>query len=153
MKSIGVFGIPMIIYALLQLATTGTKMILTTTSSAMRADIVDYEYARSGKYLPAVISGVYNFLDKLITSLASTIAAFCITFIGYKNTVPQMGDPATSGVFWMTMFLMFGLPVIGWLFNVVAMKFYKLNKEEMVEVQKAVAEMKAKAEANESAEA
>lgn len=153
MKSIGVFGIPMVIYALLSLANTGTKMILTTTSSAMRADIVDYEYARSGKYLPAVISGVYNFLDKLITSLASTIAAFCITFIGYKNTVPQMGDPATTGVFWMTMFLMFGLPIIGWLFNVVAMKFYKLNKEEMVEVQKTVAEMKAKAEANESAEA
>ncbi len=74
----------------------------------------------------AVISGVYNFLDKLITSLASTIAAFCITFIGYKNTVPQMGDPATNGVFWMTMFLMFGLPIIGWLCNVVAMSVFCL---------------------------
>ena len=153
MKSIGVFGVPMIIYALLQLATTGTKMVLTTTGTAMRADIVDYEYARTGNYLPAVISGVYNFIDKLITSLASTIAAFCITLIGYKDTVPQMGDPATKGVFWMTMFLMFGLPILGWLCNIVAMKFYKLNKEEMVEVQKKVAEMKAKAETNENAEA
>lgn len=153
MKSIGVFGVPMIIYALLALAGTGTRMILTTTGSAMRADIVDYEYAKNGKYLPAVIAGVYNFIDKLITSLASTIAAFCIAFIGYKNTVPQMGDPATPGVFWMTMFLMLGLPILGWLCNIVAMKFYKLDKEEMVEVQKTVAEMKAKAEANENAEA
>ena len=51
------------------------------------------------------------------------------------------------------MFLMFGLPILGWLCNIVAMKFYKLNKEEMVEVQKKVAEMKAKAETNENAEA
>lgn len=43
MKSIGVFGVPMIIYAILQLATTGTKMVLTTTGTAMRADIVDYD--------------------------------------------------------------------------------------------------------------
>ena len=62
-----------------------------------------------------------------------------------------MGYPATKGGFWSTMFLMFGLPILGWLCNIVAMRFYKLNKEEMVEVQKTVAEMKAKA--NENAEA
>lgn len=126
-------------------------MVLTTTSTAMRADIVDYEYARTGNYLPAVISGVYNFIDKLITSLASTIAAFCITFIGYKDTVPQMGGSCNKGCILDDMFLMFGLPIIGWLCNIVAMKFYKLSKEEMVEVQKTVAEMKAKQ--NENAEA
>lgn len=36
----------------------------------------------------------------------------------------------------------FGLPIIGWLCNIIAMKFYELDKERMVEVQKNIAEMK-----------
>ncbi len=70
----------------------------------MRSDVVDYELERSGKYMPAVV----------------------------------------GGVFWMTMFLSFGLPVIGWLCNIVAMKFYELDKDRMVQVQKNIAEMKEK---------
>lgn len=142
MQSIGVVGIPMFIYAILQLGITGCKMILSTTGASMRADVVDYEYARSGKYMPAIISGVYSLIDKIITSFASTIAAFAITFIGYKSTVPQMGDPATDGVFVLTMILCFGLPIVGWICNVIAMLFYKLDKEKMVEVQKTIANMR-----------
>ena len=106
----------------------------------MRSDVVDYELERSGKYMPAVVGGVYSFIDKLMAALATTIATLCVAAIGYKNTMPQMGDKATSGVFWMAMFLSFGLPIIGWLCNIVAMKFYELDKDRMVQVQKNIAE-------------
>lgn len=72
----------------------------------------------------------------------TTIATLCVAAIGYKNTMPQMGNKAISGVFWMAMFLSFGLPIIGWLCNIVAMKFYELDKDRMVQVQKNIAEMK-----------
>ena len=39
---------------------------------------------------------------------------------------------------------MFILPIIGWLINLVAMKFYPLTKEKMEEIQNTIAEIKAK---------
>jgi Na+/melibiose symporter-like transporter len=139
MSKIGVMGAPLMIYAIIQIGFTAVKMILTTTGTAMRADVVDYELERSGNYMPAIISGVYNFVDKLITSVSSLIAGACIMLIGYVNTVPQMGDKATWPILIMTILLSFGLPIIGWLINIVAMKNYGLTKERMVEVAKNVA--------------
>ena len=43
MKSLGKMGISVIIYAAIMMGTNAVKMVLTTTSSSMRADVVDYE--------------------------------------------------------------------------------------------------------------
>lgn len=142
MVKIGKMGLPMIIYVVLSIALTGVKMILSTASGVMRADVTDYELERSGNFMVGTVGGIYSFLDKIISSFASTIAAFAVSFIGYKTVMPQMGDKVTTAVFWMTMFLSFGLPVIGWLCNVWAMKHYDLTKERMVEVQKNVSALK-----------
>lgn len=46
----------------------------------------------------------------------------------------------------MTLVLMFGLPLIGWGITLVSMRFCSLSKEEMVEVQKRIADKKAAAQ-------
>lgn len=66
----------------------------------------------------------------------------CIALVGYTATVPQLGDKATWPIFWIAMFLNFGLAIIGWLCNVVAMKFYTLDRERMIQVQKTLNERK-----------
>ena len=142
MKSIGVMGVPMIIYVILTIVKQGGAMILGTASGTMRADVTDYELERSGNYLPGAVGAAYSFIDKIVSSLSSTIAAFCVAFIGYRNVAPQMGDESTWPVLFMTMFLAFGLPILGWLCNIFAMRGYELNKKRMVEVQKNVNEMK-----------
>ena len=142
MKAIGVMGVPIILYAILTIAKNGASMVLTTTASAMKADIVDYEYERSGKYMPAVVTGVYTFIDQLVSSFGSTIASLCLMAVGYTTAVPQLGDQATWPIFWMGMFLCFGLPIVGWLCNVIAMKFYTLDRERMIQVQKTLEERK-----------
>ena len=43
----------------------------------------------------------------------------------------------------MTMALMYGFPIIGCIITLVAMHFCSLSKEDMVEVQKRIAEKKA----------
>jgi len=60
--------------------------------------------------------------------------------------MPQPGDPATSGVFWMTMFLRYGLAILGWIVTLIAMRFCKLDKNEMVNVQKRIEDKKATAQ-------
>lgn len=136
MTKFGVMGLPLVLYALLNLGKTGTSMALSTVAGAMRGDITDYEYERSGNYMPAVVSGVYSLIDKIVSSFASVVATGTIALVGYATTVPQQGDPATWPIFWAAMFLNFGLPILGWICNLIAMKFYTLDKDRMIEVQK-----------------
>ena len=136
----------MIVYVLLMLLTNGTKMGVTTGNNAFMADIIDYELDRGGKYIPAVITGVYSLIDKLVSSVSALIATGAIALIGYKETMPQPTDELTAGIFWMTMALMYGFPIIGWIITLVAMRFCSLSKEDMVEVQKRIAEKKAVAQ-------
>ena len=149
MKALGVMGAPIVIYTILGIGRTGANMVLTTAGASMRADLVDYEYVRSGHYMPAVLAGVYSLIDKIVSSFASTIASLGIALVGYTTTVPQMGDKATWGIFWVAMFLQYGMAIIGWICNIIAMKFYTLDRETMIDVQKTLNERK---EAHEAAQ-
>lgn len=142
MSKIGVMGIPVIIYAALMILRDVSSMILNATNGARAADVTDYEYMRSGNYLPAVVSAAYSFIDKIVSSFGTLMATSCIALVGYVETVPQMGDKPTWPIFWMAMFLNFGMQIIGWIFNLISMKFYPLDKEKMIEVQKTLVERK-----------
>ena len=69
-----------------------------------------------------------------------------MALIGYTSAMPQPGDPDTLGVFWMTMFLRYGLAILGWICTLLAMRRCGLSREEMVHVQKRIAEKKAQAQ-------
>ena len=142
-KQIGVMGSPaMIIYVLLTLLQNGSNMCITTANTSYMADTIDFELDRSGKYIPAVVTGTYSLIDKIITSLSAVIETGAVALVGYTTTMPQPGDPATTPIFWVTMAVKFGLPVIGWIITLVAMKVCPISKEEMVEVQKRIADKK-----------
>ena len=141
-KDIAKMGAITIVYVVLTLCKNGANMCVSTANTAFMSDLIDYELDRSGRYVPAVVTGTYSFLDKLISSFGAAIAIGAVALVGYTSTVPQPGDPATPAIFWLTMFLTFGLPIIGWICTLAAMKFCKLNKAEMVEVQKRIAAKK-----------
>ncbi|MEG1175183.1 MAG: MFS transporter [Ruthenibacterium sp.] len=128
----------MVVFFSLLLLMNGAKMCVTTANGAMRADIVDYELDRSGKYIPAIVTATYNFIDQFVTSLGATIATGCVALIGYVHSAPQPTDAATSAILAVTLLLYFGMPIFGWVCTLVAMRFYKLTKSNMVEVQKSV---------------
>ncbi len=130
------------IFVLLTFAVNGFSMGVTTANTGFMADLIDYELDRSGKYIPAVVSGTYSLIDKIVSSFSAAIATACVALIGYTATMPQPDDPATSGVFWMTLFLRFGLAILGFICTLLAMRSCKLDKAEMVNVQKRIAEKK-----------
>lgn len=142
-KQIAHMGVSMILYVLFTLAWNGAKMCVTTANTAFMADIIDYELDRSGKYIPAVVTGVYSLIDKLISAFSAAIAAGAVALIGYTTTMPQPTDSSTPSVFWMTMGIYFGMPIVGWGCTLIAMHGCGLNKEEMVNVQKRIEEKKA----------
>ncbi len=145
-KSAGKFGLPLILFFLLMLGNNALKMVVSSATGAMRMDVVDYELERSGKYLPATVSAVYSFIDKLISSLAPMLATLLIGIVGYTGSkIPQAGDTLTVGIRIITAFLYCGLPIIGWLFTELSMRKFSLSKERMEEVQQNIASFKADA--------
>ena len=145
--TIASFGITMILYILLTLVCNGFMMAGTTANTAFMADIIDYELDRSGKYIPAVVSGTYSLVDKIVSSFSALIATGCVALIGYTATMPQPGDTPTGAIFGVTMFLRYGLAILGWICTLLAMRTCRLGKSEMVEVQKRIEDKKAEAQA------
>ena len=145
--TIAQLGVTMIFYILLTLVCNGFMMAGTTANTAFMADIIDYELDRSGKYIPAVISGTYSLVDKIVSSFSALIATACVALIGYTTTMPQPSDKPTGAIFWVTMFLRYGLAILGWLCTLWAMRNCRLDKAEMVEVQKRIEDRKAEAKA------
>lgn len=114
-------------------------------ATPMIADCADYELYQSGNYAPALMGTVFGFFDKVISSFASTIVGWFCVLIGYADRFPTQEDPLTSGIFWVTIFLFIGMPILGWIASLIAMKFYPLDKEKMIEIQAKNAALKAKA--------
>ena len=135
-----------ILFIVLTFAVNGFAMGVTTANTGFMADIIDFELDRSGKYIPAVVSGTYSLVDKIVSSFSAAIATGCVAIIGYTATMPQPTDEATPGVFWMTMFLRYGLAILGFLCTLLAMRSCKLGRPEMIQVQKRIADKKAAAQ-------
>ena len=140
--TVGTHSISLILYVLLTFVCNGFAMCVTTANTGFMADVIDYELDRSGKYVPAVVAGTYSLVDKIISSFSAAIATAAVAIIGYTTTMPQPDDPMTPGVFWMSLSLRYGLAIIGWLITLIAMKFCKLTREEMVNVQTRISEKK-----------
>lgn len=64
----------------------------------------------------------------------------------FALTMPQPTDPKTMLVLIMGVFLVYVVPILGWVCTLVVMKFTPFSKKKMVEVQKKIAEMKEKSE-------
>ena len=110
----------------------------------MTADCADYEVYRSGRYAPGLMGTLFSFIDKMISSLGTAIIGMMLALIGFTNTQPVPETPYSKGIFWVTMFLWLGAPVIGWILNLISMKFYPLTKEKMASIQAEIAEIKAR---------
>lgn len=136
------------IFVAMYCAMGACKMAISAVTQPMRYDVVDYEFYRTGKYLPATVTMTYSFVDKLISSLATTVVALAVSTIGYTNSMPQVADPLTNGLFWVATFLWLGMPILGYLCTLLSLHFYPLDKEMMEKVRKTNAEVRRQAAEN-----
>ncbi|MGK9220343.1 MFS transporter [Microbacterium sp. SA156] len=141
-----------IVFFLVYLLLNGATMVVTVAGGAMRADVIDHELDRSGKFLPATVSATYNFVDQIISSLGSTLALGAVALIGFSTVMPQPTDNPSTAILLMTVLLFFGLPILGWVCTLFAMRGYTLDRAEMIEVQKRVAIRKTELQAGKPVE-
>lgn len=110
----------------------------------MIADCADYETYLSGRYVPGMMGTLFSFVDKIVSSFATTIIGFAVSYLGYTTSMPQATDPNIEGMFAVTMALFIGMPMLGWIASLIAMKFYPLDEEKMKEIQSKIQEIKEK---------
>lgn len=118
-----------------------SQMIVSSCTQPMIADITDYNLSQTGHFSPSVVAMTYSFVDKLISSLASTIVGVAVSMIGYVNSMPQVQDPFSNSILMTALFLWLGMPMLGYVCTLIAMKFYKLDQNTMLEVEKKNAEI------------
>ena len=100
----------------------------------MVADVSDYEMFRSGNYAPGVVGTLFSFVDKLVSSLSTTVVGIAITAVGLA-TLPDTDTPYMEGMNILTIVLFCVIPIVAWILTLIAMKGYKLTGPRMKEIQ------------------
>ena len=103
-------------------------------SIPMVADCSDYETYRSGRYIPGIMGTLFSLVDKLVSSLGSTIVGISVALIGVK-TIPDGNTPYVEGMHTIVLILFCIAPMIAWIVTLIAMKGYKLTGARMKEIQ------------------
>ena len=67
------------IFILLVIAWSGVQALSSSIVITMTADCADYEVYRTGKYVPGLMGTLFSFVDKLVSSLATTVWWPCST--------------------------------------------------------------------------
>jgi len=118
--------------------TVGSRIVI-----PMIADCADHEVYRTGKYVPGTISGLFTFVDKIFGSLNVLIVGLLLILAGYGYAFPTPDTPQSTAIFVIAMICYVGLPMLGWIINLVALRFYDLTPEKMEEIREAAVKIKA----------
>lgn len=129
-------------YLILWCIMKGLNLVATNSLNPMLADVIDYEYYRSGKYCPGTIGAVFNLADKVISSIGPTIIAILCAMIGFKDALPTVDTPYSNSLFAIGVLGMYGLALIGLIVNVICLKFYDLTPQRMNEIHEALEKRK-----------
>ncbi|GGJ87747.1 sugar transporter [Lentibacillus kapialis] len=143
-------GLTTVIFLIGYFLLRGIEQLTPSIVVPMVADVADYETSETGRYVPGMIGTIFSFIDKVMSSAAPLIVGLVVAMIGYENEFPQLGDPLTTPLLMVTLFLMFGIPIIGWVISLIAMKFYELHSTKMNEVQENIYSMKSVKDENSS---
>lgn len=100
----------------------------------MLADCSDYETYRSGRYIPGIMGTLFSLVDKLVSSLGSTIVGVAVSLIGIA-TLPDSNTPYVEGMKWVVIVLFCIIPILAWIVTLIAMRGYPLTGERMHEIQ------------------
>lgn len=101
----------------------------------MIADCTDYESYRSGRFVPGMMGTMFSFIDKIISSFSAMIQGFALTLAGVGNVIIRPNEPVNDTFNLAIMICFCIIPILGHVATIIAMKWYNLDREKMVEIQ------------------
>ena len=92
-------------------------------------------------YQPGIMGTLFSLVDKLVSSLGSTIVGAAVVAIGI-STLPDVNTPYVPGMKTVVIVLFCVVPMISWVITQYAMKHYSLTAEKMAHIQSVNAKRK-----------
>lgn len=127
-----------IVYAIARgMARTPASLALT-----MAADVSDYETSRSGRFVSGMFGTIFSLTDSVSTSFSPMVIGWVLAAFGFANVYPTAETPLTPEIKIIAVSLLAILPIFALTVGLFIMRFYKLDKETMEEVQVKITEMK-----------
>ena len=108
----------------------------------MIPDCTDYENWKNGRYVPGMVQTAFTFVDKIVSSLSGLIMGAVLTIFNYTA-----GEPVSAGLYWGILLLYAGMPLLGHVASVLAMKFYPITPESFAQMTQELNERGRQAEA------
>ena len=92
----------------------------------MVGDCADYEFYRSGNFIPGMIGTTFSFVDKAMSSLSTVIqgAALAVAGVGATKIIPN--QPVSGYFNTVVLFCICIVPLLGSVASVIAMKYYNI---------------------------
>ena len=89
-----------------------------------------------------MIGAMFSFVDQIVNSLKGVIVGALVILAGYREGYPTVNSTYSTELFWIAMICFCGLPVLGYIINIVCMRLYPLNKAKMIEIQQKIRDIK-----------
>lgn len=93
---------------------------------SMIADAADYEYYTNDRFIPGMIGTAFSFIDKVISSLSSTLVGVILGAAGFVSITET---PQSPKMFWVVLITYCAVPAIGHFFSIIGMQYHPLKKE------------------------
>ena len=77
---------------------------------------------------------LFSLVDKLVSSLSSTVVFVAVSFIGYQG-LPTKTTPYMEGMNWVVIALFCLVPMVAWALTLLAMKGYELDGKRIKTIQ------------------
>ena len=134
-----------IVFLTLNILAQGANGVAGTMVIPMTADCADYEVYRTGRYVPGLMGTLFSAVDKIVSSFGAAFVGILCAAIGFTDKLPTVDTPYSNELKFIGLVMFSGFIIFGYICNVIAMKFYPLNKEKMEEIQKEIARIKEEA--------
>jgi len=103
---------------------------LFTLMMSMTSDVIDIDELNTGKRREGSLGAIYWWMVKFGTAVAGLLSGLILTFVSFKSNAPTQTDET---MFWLRIFFV-GIPILGTLTAIWAMKDYDIDEAKALEV-------------------
>jgi GPH family glycoside/pentoside/hexuronide:cation symporter len=102
-----------------------------TLGQAIKADVIDYDELMTGERKEGSYFATWNFVGKLATGMMIALSGFALQWAGFVKDVEQ--TPLVTNTI---VFMMGGMPFVGFLIGMIAFSRFKLTRPEYERVRR-----------------
>ena len=112
---------------------------LFTLMMSMTSDVIDIDELKTGKRREGSLGAIYWWMVKFGTAVAGLLSGLILSLVAFKSNAPTQTDET---MFWLRIFFV-GIPILGTLGAIWAMKDYDIDETKALEVRDLINKRKA----------